>query len=162
MTTKISDYVQVTDRAKKLGCATPTGIAVLPENFESAADRSTLLFGSQAATIRKLLEKGGLPVANLLPSGERVPAVHNKHFEWAPAIFVSAALLSENPSAVSVALGVISNYATDFFRGMPSRKVKFTVVVERKKDKLCKKIDYEGDVSGLASLADILRQVGDE
>jgi hypothetical protein len=162
MTTKICDYVHVANRAKELGCVTPTGFAVLPENFESAAGRSSLLFGSQAATMLKLLKKDGLPVTNLLPAGERAPAIHNKHFEWAPAIFVSAALLSENPSAVAVALGIISNYATEFFKGMPSRNVKLTIVVEIKKDRSCKKINYEGDASGLAHIANIVRQISDE
>lgn len=161
MATKISDYVHVANRAKELGCVTPTGITVLPENFENAASRSELLFGSEAATIRKLL-KSDVPMGSLLPTGERAPAIHNKHFEWAPAIFVSAALLSENPNAISVALGIVSNYATDFFKGRPSRKVKLTVVVETKKDRSCKRIDYEGDASGLASLANIVRQLGDD
>ena len=161
MATRISDYVHVANHAKLLRCVAPNGIVVLPENFESATTRSALLFGSEAATIQKLL-KNDLFVGSLLPTGERVLAIHNKHFEWAPTIFISAALLSENPNAISVALGIISNYATEFFKGKPSQKVKFTVVVETRKDKSCKRIDYEGDAAGIVSLADLVRQLSDD
>ena len=162
MTVIVTDYASVADHAAELGCVVPTGIAILPENFADATVRSDLLYGSEAATVRKLFRNSHFPIDDILPPGERVPAIHNKHFEWAPLIFISAALLSHDPNAVSVALGIVSNYATDFFKGMPNKKVKLTVVVEKKKDRSCKKVDYEGDVAGLASLAKIVREISDE
>src|SRR6266540_1393657 len=157
MTVGIEDFVSVADRVAQLGCTVPRRIAILPENLQSATDRSKLLYGSEAATIRKLFRDANFALDELLPTGERVPAIHNKHFEWSPFLFISAALLSHDPHAVSIALGIISNYATDFFKGMPGKKVKLTVIVEKKKDKSCKKLSYEGNVAGLASLADIVR-----
>jgi hypothetical protein len=76
---------------------------------------------------------------------------------------VSAAVLGEYPLAVSVALNVIGNYVTDFLRGIAGKKtVKFDIVVERRRDRSCRKISYDGDVEGLSSLADIVRQISDE
>ena len=157
-----TDYVHVAHRASELGCVIPSGIAILPENFSEVGARQELLFGSEASTIRKLLSDEKLPLTEILPSGERVRSVHNKHFEWAPLLFIAAALVSENPNAVSVALGVISNYATEFFKGSPGKSVKLKLVVERKKDKSCKLLSYEGDVEGLKSLADTIRRISDE
>lgn len=161
MATEIVDYVHVSDRASQLGCLVPAGIAILPENFEGVASRGELLFGSEAATIRKLFRNNNFPVDHLLPAGERVAAIHNKHFEWAPLIFISAALISENPNAVSVALGIVSN-ATDFFKGMTSKKVKLSIVVEKKKNGNCKKMTYEGDIEGIRLLADSIRKMSNE
>ena len=45
---------------------------------------------------------------------------------------------------------------------MPGKKVKLGIVVERKADRECKKISYEGDVAGLATLPEIIQSVGDE
>jgi hypothetical protein len=161
MTTTITDYIRVADKASELGCKIPTGIAILPENFSTAVDRQHLLLGSQAATIQKLFRNNNFPMDDLLPAEERAPSIHNKHFEWAPLLFISAGLLSSDPNAVSVALGIISNYATDFFKGMPSKKIKLNIVVEKKKDRACKQLSYEGDIAGLASLPEIIRGIND-
>jgi hypothetical protein len=162
LTTVVTDFVCVADRALELGCQPPSSIAVLPENFATATTRKELLFGSEAATIKKVLKAGDLPVDDLTPSGERFASIHNKHFEWAPLLFISGALVSGNPHAVSVALGVISNYATDFFKGMPGKVVRLSVVVERRSDRVCKKLTYEGDVAGLSSIANAIRDIANE
>jgi hypothetical protein len=158
----MTDFVRVADRASELGCLIPSGIAILPENFATAATRQDLVMGSEAATIRKLFKGNSFPLDDLLPAGERAPSRHNKHFDWAAFLFISAALMTENPHAVSVALGIISNYATEFFKGLPGQKVKLNLVVERKKDRTCKMLSYEGDVDGLTSLSDIIRKMSDE
>lgn len=162
MTITESEYLSVADRAAELGCPMPTGFAVMPQNFDTATSRNKLLFRSEAATIRKLFRLSATPFENFLPGDERVPSIHNKSFDWAPLLFVSAALMSSDPNAISVALGVISNYLTDFFRGIHNPKVKLNVVVERKKDRTCKKLSYEGDVAGLLSLVDAIRKINDE
>jgi hypothetical protein len=161
MEMNVTDYVRVVDRASELGCTIPTGLAILPENFPLAPTRQHLLFGSEAATIRKLFRNNNFPVDDLLPANERAGSIHNKHFEWAPLLLISSALLSENPHAISVALGIISNYATEFFKGLPGHKVKLNIVVE-KKNRDCKMLKYEGDVAGLKSLPEIIRRIGDE
>ena len=161
MATDITDYSKVADRASELGCAVPTAIAILPVNFETAKSCADFKFNGEAATIRKLLRQNGISVENFLPNGERAPTIHNKHFEWAPLLFISAALTSNDPYAVTVALGIISNYATEYFRGILGRSVKLDIVVERKKDNVCKKLHYEGDIEGLASLPKIIQDIAD-
>jgi hypothetical protein len=161
MTAAITDYPRVADRAVELGCRVPDGIAILPANFASAAVREDLVFGSEAATVRKLFRTNDISLDNLLPNGERVPSIHNKHSEWALLLFISFGVMSQNPHVVAVALGIISNYATEFFKGMPKHKVKLNIVVE-KRNQDCKMIEYEGDTAGLTSLPEIVRSLSDE
>jgi hypothetical protein len=161
MTVDITEYPNISEQAVKLGCRVPAGIAILPLNFVSASTREELLLDSTAATIHKLLKNNNFELDSFLSPGERLPAVHNKHFEWAPLLFISASLLTENPNAVSVALGIISNYATDFFKGLPDKRVTLNLVIENKKDRSCKRLNYEGDVAGLTSLPEIIRSMND-
>jgi hypothetical protein len=157
------DFVDVMQRAQELGCRVPTGLAILPRNFESAASKDQLLHESEAPTVRILWRRAGLEETPIEPEGERFPQISEKSFEeWVgPTIFASAALLSENPALVSVAFGVISNYLTDWFKGTPIglRKVRLDVVIEAGKREY-KRLHYEGPVEGLQELAAVVREVG--
>jgi hypothetical protein len=162
MTVNVADYIRVADRAADLGCDMPTGFAIMPENFETAATRRELVVRGEGSTLRKLLRDGQLPIQDFLPSGERPGFIHNKSHDWAAFIFISAALLSTDPSAVTVALGIISNYLADMFKGTPDKKIKLDIAVERKGDRVSKKLTYEGDAVGLASIADTILRIADE
>lgn len=77
-----------------------------------------------------------------------------------PILFVCAALYSQNPSAVSVALSVVANYATDLLKGVGNREenAKLDIVVETKGTSMFKKISYEGPADGIKSLAEVVRR----
>jgi hypothetical protein len=139
-------------------------LAILPEYFESAAQITDLRHRSEAATIKVLFRTNGLSLDEIVPTSPAIPYIQNNNFDWAcPTIFVSSALLSENPMAVSLALSVLGNYVTDFFKGMSGRKtVKLSIVVERRGRKLYKKIKYEGDIAGLSELPKIVQETSDE
>ena len=65
-------------------------------------------------------------------------------------LFVAGLLLSSNPQAVNVALGVIANYVTEFFTGMGGEKhVRFSIVIKDKATGQCKRYKYRGDPSGI-------------
>ena len=156
-------FVDVVQRAQDLDCRVPTGLAILPRNFESAAAKDELLHESEAPTVRVLWRRVGVVETPIEPEGERFPQISEKSFEeWVgPTIFVSGALMSQNPAVLSVALGVISNYLTEWFKGTPMRrrKAKLDVVVEVGKREY-RRLHYEGPVEGLQELAAIAREVG--
>jgi hypothetical protein len=160
MTTTISDYIDVGRRVDDLGCREPERMALLPINFEAAASVADLLQASEAATIKKLFVAEGLPVDDITDKNQRPPCVKNKQFEWVPPIlFVSASLYSQNPALVSLALNVLANYATEFFKSMGgAHEVKLNIVVGNK-NKVYKKIAYEGPVEGLRDLAKVVAEV---
>jgi len=156
------DYICVADRVGKLGCHMPEGLAVMPENFDTAATRQEFVVRGEGSTIRTLLRNKQLLLDDFLPSGERPRFIHNKSHDWAAFIFISAALISNDPSTVPIALGVISNYLTDMFKGTPDKKIKLNIAVERKGNGVCKKLTYEGDTTGLAEIADTILRIADE
>lgn len=160
----VSDYLTVRDRLADLGCVFPDGFAVLPRNFEEAADRESFRLPSEASTVRSLLRNEGLPVSSILPDAEKPQYISLNSFGWlGPTLFVSAGLLSNNATAIQVALGVLTNYVSDFLKssGKPAT-IKLDIVVERKADRLCKKISYEGPIEGLQTLAEAVKRVADE
>lgn len=164
MSSTVTDYIDVRGRLAELSCHDPAGFAILPLNFESAESINEFRQASEASTVKTLLRSERLPHDEIVDRKDRPPYVQNHSFDWiAPTLFVSAALISENPSAVSIALNVIGNYATDFFKGMSGEKmVKMDIVVEKSKGKSCKKISYEGSPSGLKDIADIIRSTSDD
>ncbi|MEO4046959.1 hypothetical protein AAFN46_07680 [Pseudomonas sp. CAU 1711] len=164
MTTTISEYIDVRQRISDLGCLSPTGLALLPSNFETASDISTFRQVSESATVRTLLRTSNVPLDELLSKEQRPSYIQNNAFEWvAPTLFVSAGVLSQNASYLSVALSVIANYATDFFKGMSGEnQVQMDIVVERTKSKVCKKVTYKGPPEGLKDLPEVIRTASDE
>lgn len=164
MNTTISEYIDVRQRITDLGCLSPTGLALLPSNFETAPNISTFRQVSEGATVRTLLRTSNIPLDELVSKEQRPPYIQNNAFEWvAPILFVSAGVLSQNPSYLSVALSVIANYATDFFNGMSGEnKVQMDIVVERSKSNFCKKITYKGPPEGLKDLPEVIRAASDE
>ncbi|MCX7113608.1 MAG: hypothetical protein NTX45_26670 [Proteobacteria bacterium] len=154
MTTTISEYIDVRKRISDLGCLSPTGLALLPSNFETASTVSDFRQVSESATVRVLLRTSEVPLDEIVGKDWSPPYVQNNAFEWvAPTLFVSVAVLSQNASYLSVALSVIANYVTDFFKGMSGNKeVHMDIVVERLNSKVCKKITYKSPPDGLKDL----------
>jgi hypothetical protein len=161
MTTNITEYVNVRKKVADLGCRYPDGLALFPVNFESASSVTEFRQASEAATIRKLLIAEGLPLDDIVDRSLRPPYIKNKWDGWfAPIVFISAALYSQNPALVSLALNVLANYATEFFKGESNiREVRLDVVVEKKKSETYKRISYYGPAVGLKDLPEIIREV---
>ena len=164
MTTNVSDYLSVSEKIADLGCRYPIGLALLPENFESASSISEFRQVSEAATVKTLFRNAGIPNEDIVGEGQRPPYIQNNAFEWvAPTLFISAAFYSEKQQYIDVALGVIANYATDFFKGMSGKnQIKLRIIIEKTKTKTCKKILYQGGAEGLKDLSDVIRETMDE
>lgn len=163
MSIQTTEYISIKERAQELGINIPTGLAFLPTNFENARSKAELVYEDSTSTIRKLWRKAGIKDTKIEKEGEKIPYEQRKSFELAlPTVFVSFPLLSQNPALVSVALNVISNYATDFFKGIGGeKKVTINVVLEENKKKKSKLIHYEGDVNGLSKLSEIIKDLKD-
>lgn len=161
MSIEITNFVNVEKKAQSLGCNIPTDIAILPRNFEEAKAKTDLLHESSTATVRVLFRNNDISETPLEMDGEKFPQISEKSFvEWiGPTIFVGFALWSQHPLALSLALGVISNYITDLFKGMPSGgQVKLDFVIETKR-KNCIRLKYKGSESGFDKLPEVIREV---
>lgn len=164
MATEVTDYVNVSARIAGLGCRYPNGLALLPVNFESASSQETFRQASETATVKKLFRNAGVPLDEIVDRNQRPPYIDNHSLDCVlPTLFVSAALFSGNQYCISVALEILASYATDFFKGMGgARVVKLEIVVEKERNKTCRKISYYGDVEGLKALPDVIREVANE
>ena len=161
MKTNISDYIQVFEKIDELGCSYPEDITILPENFETATSAKDLRYLSGASTIKKLFRNNNIPYSEIRKENEKPAYIQNNAFEWVgPTLFVSASLLSTNPEIISVALGVTTNYLTDFFKGFPGKKkVKLEMVVETASG-TCKRISCEGNADEITKLDDFIKKIG--
>lgn len=157
----ITDYCDVQDRAAQLGLNKPEGLALLPRNFDTVTERGELLHESSIQTVRILFRESDILESRVEPEGHKIPCIQENEFALVlPTLFVGALLLSQNPHLLSVALSVIANYATDFFKGLPGRnKVVLDVVVEDKTRKRTKKIHYDGSIDGLKEINEIAGKV---
>jgi hypothetical protein len=159
MSISVRDYIDVEERASELGCAVPTAIAIMPENFEWAPSRDYLHVRAEGATVQTLLRNFDYPVASLRPPGERSISIHNKSIDWQATIFVAASLISENPDLPSMMLELIKRYLGEVFKADPSKGVKLTVITEKTSKRVFKQITYEGDIAGLTTLKDAICDV---
>jgi len=158
---QVEEYVDVPERAQELGCRVPSGLALLPTNFETVATKRELAHDLQGLTVRALWREAGLEESRLEEPEEQWPTAQKDAFEWlGPTIFVSASLLSEDPNAVSVALGVVANYVTDFFKGVPrgQRRASLDVVVEDPPGSY-RRVRYRGPPEGLQEAAQVVREL---
>lgn len=161
METTITDYINVTDKLKELDLQDIETITLLPFNFDTVSNKKDLIYDNSVKTIRTLLRNAELPDERIEKTGETIGYRQLNHLEWlAPTFFVTYSVLSQNPYILSIALSVVANYLTDFFKGMSEdHKVKIDIIVEKEKGKTYKKITYIGDGKGLDELAEIVKNV---
>jgi hypothetical protein len=160
----VEDAPLVAERAATLGCAIPDGLALLPLNFDTAATAADFLYDSPAATIRTLFRINQIPLQDILPPGTQRRHLSYKNADWVgQTLFIGSALLSDNGNLLSLALGVLSNYLTDFFKGMgKAPAIKMDLVIEKTHDRTYKRLKYEGTPEGLASLPEIIMALANE
>ena len=160
MPCEITDHVDVGTRAAELGLRSPSGLAILPRNFDSAASPCEFLYEGSTPTVRLLWREAGVTETSLESEVGKPTCVGEKAATWiAPTVFVSATLLAGNPQLVSIAINVISNYLSDMFRGLPvGRDVRLDLVVEKASRRKCVRVRYEGKLEGLRDLPKVVRE----
>jgi hypothetical protein len=156
-----SDFICVRDRTGELGCYLPNGLAVMPENFMMAASRLELLVRAESATLRELFENTKTPLGSFFPLGEHPTFGRDNNINWEASLFISADLIRNDPSAVALAMTRITEYLSAFFCGHAGKKIRLNLVVERGRDRSCKRLTYEGEVGGLLALADGVGKIAD-
>ena len=164
MATRVSENTNVRERLGKFGSPELTGLVLLPANFDTADSTADLRQSAQAATVKTLFRTAGIPYSDVFPAEHRAPYILNKSLEWvAPTLFVTAALISENPNLIPTCLDTISVYVAKLLRGASGeQKVSLDVVVEKANDGTCKRVSYSGPVDGLAGIADVVREVAND
>lgn len=135
------------------------GLMFFPENYVTAKSIDDFIFTDELPDIRKTFKKNGIEIPTLGGQPERLRG--RKNADWfGPAIFFSLSLVTENPTIVSISLNVLSNYITDFFKGISGEKrVNLEIYVEKKGKKKYKRINYKGSPEGLKDLEKIIKSL---
>jgi hypothetical protein len=149
----IEDGIDVAGRAAELSATLPDGFCVLPDGFMSRRPPAEFDFRSSTIHLRPQFEKVNLPLNVLEIPGVTIPYLGEKSADIVlPVLFVTASFLSKQPDLMNVALGVIGNYLTDFFKGKAgSTRVKCAIVIEKTEKKTTKNIEYDGTQEGFTN-----------
>ncbi len=165
MSIEITDYLDVEQRFSALGIKPPEGACILPRGFTHAKDVAELCHESSALDLKTLFRQADLPIAVYQPDEAKIPYLQENDITWVgPALFFSAAAISQHPHIVSVVLSVIANYVTDLFKGLsqPGR-ARLSVVVEttttKTTTKTTKKINFDGPPDKLSEITDLIKDI---
>jgi len=161
MSIDVSDYCSVTSQADKLGLVKPDSFSFLPRNFDQATSFDDLLFDDSVVDLRILFRQSGFTETKVEHAPNSIRRIQQNDITMVlPIIYFSYAYLSQNPNAIAVALGIISNYLTDFFKGVTSTpKAKLDIVIDQKGKTTTKRISYKGDPSGFESIPAIIKEL---
>lgn len=166
MNIQVNDYIDVEERASALGCNIPTGLAILPRNFDTANSLHELIHENTAPTIRSLLRQGGVQETRLEKEDDKFPLSARRSWEWVgPIIYISQWMLTN--VALPVTISLISSYLYDITKGHHhDAEVTIEYVVEtiettkRGEQREYKRITIKGSAQELKeSDADILKQL---
>lgn len=150
----------VSIRLQELGLNAPTGICILPSNYINAASSNDLFVPQTAPDLRVLLRKAGVNLTKIEPDGVKVPYRDDRDRTLIlPMLFFAASYFTQDPNQLNVALGVVANFVTDFFRGMiGTHRVNCSVVVEKTDKKTTKMIHYNGPPEEFGKLIDCIKK----
>ena len=157
MTITVSEFPNVRERLRSLGCAVPATFCALPVNFEKAEAIEDLRRAPDDASLRKLWRASGYPSDDPFSDGGRPPSVVQKSVEWVAPILFFANLAIENRALLEASFDVVSGLVLDRF-GRRGGNVDLDVVAETDTQGTCKKLSYHGPVEGLKDLPVILRE----
>jgi hypothetical protein len=158
MNTTIEEF-DISETLKKLNLELPIGLAFIPENIEKVGAVSDFIFPEPLTQINKVFRINNIDVAILGDNASNLRSRKSADL-YLPSIYIGISLLTQNSAVVSVALSVLANYVTDFFKGsFSSKTVSLDIYVETKGNKKVKKINYKGSADGLKNLEDLIKKL---
>ena len=154
----IHDYATLSDELQRLKLNTPEQLSFFPENLSDAKSSADLIYTDSIHDFQKIFRLNSLSIPQLADTPAQFRTRKSADF-FAPGLFVTGLMISNNPNLVSVALNIISTYITDIFKGTAGeKKVKFEVITDDA-DGNFKKVVYEGPVSGIKDLEKVIKSL---
>jgi len=152
---RIVEYVDVAARASELGCRVPSGIALLPGNFDTAASAAGFLFHEVTPDVRSAWRGIGLADTGpyRMPGPGAADALDSPARKVPLTVFFGVDLLCVPARPVLHAIGIVASVLLDDPSSINAREARFNAVVERPGGRgyLC--LEYSGDACELVALA---------
>lgn len=153
------DEIDIKGIFKKLDIEFPSNLCFFPENIDSVKDKAEFVFADSISDLHKVFRQNQIEFSTLGGESSLLRSRKNADF-FAPALFFSLSLISENPTIVSVSLSILANYITDFFKGSFGRKkVNLEIYIETVGKRKIKKISYSGDFEGMVKLESVIKSL---
>ncbi|MBE7638705.1 hypothetical protein GUB10_00020 [Salegentibacter sp. BLCTC] len=158
MNYEIKEYNELSDLFNKFQIVETTGLLFIPENIDNAENSKDFIYSETTTDLRKVFE-GKQQIDYLTKDKPLLRA--RKSADWfGPTILIGATILTENPHLIGITFNILSSYLYDIFKGTTKdKKVKFDIVLEDKKKKQFQKINYEGNVEGIAELEKVINKL---
>lgn len=159
MNYKIETYTGFAKLADRFLKEPKLNLTFLPENLNEVEDSEKFIYSESTIDIRKVFSLDNITVDYLTNDKPILRA--RKTADWfGPALFIGFSVLTENSTLINISLNLLSSYLYDFFKGTVSnKKVKFEIVIERRKSKEFQKITYDGTVEGIKDLEGVIKQL---
>ncbi len=148
---RIRDFLDVATRARELGCRIPSGIALLPGNFATAASAAELRYHTAAPEVRSAWLSIGLIDAG--------PEPCTAGLDVSLVAFFGRELRSEPARLVTYALGAVASVLSAHPGHAGASEIRFDAIVERPGRGSYACIEYRGDACELVALAGRVREV---
>ncbi|WP_334135842.1 hypothetical protein [Acinetobacter schindleri] len=85
--------------------------------------------------------------------------LEQRSIDWfGPTLLFTIAALTQNPELVSVALNVLSNYISDYFKGQRAPNIKINIVIQKSKTEYTNFM-YEGPQDGLTEIEKVIEKL---
>jgi len=152
---EITDYKITFDIDEKL----KNNILLLPCDLKKEFNgEKNILYTESSISVLKILRKQNISAEFAVGTPADSIYIENRSIDWfGPALFFSISVLSQNPMLVSSCINIISSYVYDIFKGKSEDpNVRCSFVLEDKDKNKNRHIKYEGPVSGLKNIEEIL------
>ncbi|SNR14746.1 hypothetical protein [Tenacibaculum jejuense] len=147
------------DKLNELNIEIPDSLTFIPENISEVNDKNDFVFTDSTTDFKKVFKLNELSSSELDSDSSVYRSRKSADF-FAPALFISLSMLSENQHLVAIAINLASEYCKDLFKGTIGKKtVKLDIYVETNKKKTVKKISYEGDSEGIKDLTNVIKSL---
>jgi hypothetical protein len=155
-----TDVDDITTRFTELGLKPSSGICILPSNFLDATSQDELFCRADANDLKILFRQAKVTLDKIEPDGVKIPFRDDRDSSlYLPALLLGSAFLANNPHLLNIALAVVANYVTDYFRGKAGKnRVTCSVIVEKTDNKTTKQINYDGPPEEFGKLIDSINK----
>lgn len=159
MTITVTDHPPIRNKLHDLGITLLNGLTIAPSNIEHSSTLGDLRQQVESDTVRTLFNTNKIEYQELFDDDHQPGYLQQYSMEWyGPTLIITAGFLTQNPHALSIATGIITNYLYDLFKTKNSGKASLDLIYEYPDGK-CKKIQYCGTPEGLSEVHKIVRDL---